>query len=718
VPITEEQANEYRITNAYLESDKTIVIKLSHPITRPYGPDDFQIHDQTTGTMIPVTDIISDIVTPTNLVQINLARTPDVTHTVQVAFNNYSPHTITPRNVLNSARYTYTGNDLGNTFTPEATAFRLWAPTASTVRLLLYNSETGPLTRQLAMQQSEQGTWYIQVEENLENWYYLYQVTVQGSTRTAIDPYVTAIAVNAQRGMIIDLQKTNPPDWEHDYQRELHNPVDAIIYEVHVRDFSIAPNSGMHHKGQYLAFTERGTTGPDNVSTGIEHLQELGITHVHILPIAEFASIDENKPDQYNWGYDPRNYNVPEGAYASIPHGTARITECKRMIQSLHQAKLGVIMDVVYNHTFATGDSDFDRIVPQYYYRTDYDGSYTDGSGVGNELATERPMVQKFVRDSLSFWASEYHLDGFRFDLMALLGVETMSLVSQDLHTLNPSILLYGEPWTGNNTSLSDDQLLFKGRQKGLNVSVFNDNIRNNLIGSVFDRHAQGFATGAWGLVDAIKQGVTGSIHDFTAAPGESINYVTSHDNMTLWDKITASTPAASNEQRIKMDMLAQAVILTAQGVAFLAGGEEFLRSKGGNDNSYNAGDVVNQLDWTRKAQYSNVCKYYAGLIRLRMRHPAFRMTTADAINQHLAFLDSVDNTLAFIIRGHANGDEWNNIIVIYNPDQHDIVFNLPKGNWTIAVEQDQVDEQGLRQASGNVTLGEISCMVLFQGDV
>jgi pullulanase len=716
VPIAHEEANGYQVINAYLEGDKTIVIKLSHAITRPYSPGDIEVHDVTTGMVIPVIDIISDNVTPTDLVQFNIAQELDITHTAQVVLKGYSPQTITPRNVLNSASYTYTGNALGNAFTSEATAFRLWAPTASAVQLLLYNSEAGPLTRQLDMQRREQGTWYVQVQENLENWYYLYQITVHGSTRTAVDPYVRAIAVNAERGMIIDLQKTNPPDWENDRQRELANAVDAVIYEAHVRDFSIASNSGMQHKGQYLAFTEHGTTGPDNVSTGVDSLQELGITHVHILPIAEFASIDENQPDQYNWGYDPRNYNVPEGAYASTPHGTARITECKRMIQSLHQAKLGVIMDVVYNHTFSTHDSDFDKIVPQYYYRTDYSGDYTNGSGVGNELATERPMVQKFVRDSLSFWASEYHVDGFRFDLMALLGVETMRLISQDLHELNPSVLLYGEPWTGGTSALSDELLLFKGRQKGLNVSVFNDNIRNSLIGSVFDRQAQGFATGAKGLVNAIEQGVTGSIHDFTDAPGESINYVTSHDNMTLWDKIAASAPDnANDEQRIKMDLLAQAVIMTAQGVAFIQGGEEFLRSKGGNDNSYNAGDTVNQFDWTRKAQYNTVFNYYARLIRLRTHHSAFRMTTADAINQHLEFLDSADNTLAFIIRGHANGDEWNNIIVIYNPDQDDIIFNLPEGSWTIAVKQDQVDERGLGQAHESVTVGGISCMVLFQ---
>jgi pullulanase len=715
VPDAHKETESYSIVNAYLEDDTTIVIKLAGTTTQLYAPDNIQVCDVTTGTVIPVAAIGSDNTTPTDLIQFSVALPLDITHTLQVAFKDSHPRTIIARNVLNAAAYTYTGNDLGNIFTPDATTFRLWAPTASDVQLFLYNSETGPLTQQLAMQRREQGTWYIEVPGNLENWYYLYQITIQGNSRTAVDPYVRALAVNAQRGMIIDLRRTNPRGWQDDQQRKLASPVDAVIYEVHVRDFSIAASSGMQHKGQYLAFTEHGTTGPAHVATGIASLQELGITHVHLLPIAEFASIDENQPGQYNWGYDPRNYNVPEGAYASTPHGTARITECKRMIQSLHQAELGVIMDVVYNHTFSIHDSDFDKIVPQYYYRTDYNGQYTNGSGIGNELATERPMVQKFVRDSLSFWASEYHIDGFRFDLMALLGIEAMRQVSQDLHALNPAILLYGEPWTGGASALPDELLLFKGRQKGLRVSVFNDDIRNSLIGSVFDKQAQGFVTGAKELIGAIEQGVTGSIHDFTEAPGESINYVTSHDNMTLWDKITASTPEADDEQRIKMAMLAHAIIMTAQGVAFMQGGEEFLRSKGGNDNSYNAGDAVNQLDWARKVAYSNVFHYYAELIHLRLHHPAFRMTTAATINQHLTFLDSPHNTLAFLIRDHANSDPWQHILVIYNPGPNDITLSLPAGNWTIAVEQDRIDEQGLRQTHESVTVRSISCMVLFQ---
>ena len=329
----------------------------------------------------------------TSLVQFNLEQEVDVSHPLQLTLRGYLACNVIARNVLSSEEYTYSGSDLGNTFSQESTKFRVWAPTASNAQLLLYNSETGSLTQYVAMQRSEKGTWYAEVPGNLEHWYYLYQVTVQGSTQTAVDPYVRAIAVNATRGMIIDLTKTNPEGWNSDEYQQLANPVDAIIYETHVRDFSIDDSSGIQHKGQYLAFTERGTKGPDAIVTGVDSVKQLGVTHVQVLPIEDFASVDETDPKQYNWGYDPRNYNVPEGAYATTPHGTARITELKRMIQSLHASQLGIIMDVVYNHTFATQTSDFDKIVPQYYYRTDYSGNYTNGSGVGNELATERPMV-------------------------------------------------------------------------------------------------------------------------------------------------------------------------------------------------------------------------------------------------------------------------------------------------------------------------------------
>ncbi|GCF06938.1 type I pullulanase [Dictyobacter arantiisoli] len=652
---------------------------------------------------------------PTSNLLITLDTEIDVTHTVQISLYGYEAATIIARNVLNEARFVYSGDDLGSILTAQETHFRLWAPTASEVQLLLYKEEDGPLSQTIAMQRAEQGTWQATVTQALTNWYYLYQVTAQGQTRTAVDPYARALAINASKALIADLGQTDPQSWEQDNYKKLAHPVDAVIYEVHVRDFSINANSGMSNKGMFLAFTELATHNPHQTSTGVASLQALGITHVQIMPVFEFASVDELIPTQYNWGYDPRNYNTPEGAYATTPHGTARIIEFKRMVQSLHAAGLGVVMDVVYNHTFTTEDADFNNIVPHYYYRTDDEGNYTNGSGCGNEIACERPMVQKFIRDSLKYWMQEYHVDGFRFDLMALLGVATMQIIAQDLRALHPNPLVYGEPWSGGSTALPAQQLLTKGQQKNLQIAVFNDMIRNGLLGSPFSPSSQGFATGASDQAETIKRSVQGSIHDFTAGPGETINYASSHDNMTLWDKITASNPSTSQTDRINMDKLAQAIVLTAQGIPFFQGGEEFLRTKSGNDNSYNAGDAVNQFDWERKDLYKDVFDYYAGLIQLRQRHPAFRMTNAQDITDHLTFIDSPANTIIYQLASNANQDSWKTILVIYNPNRDSFTINLPPGPWTIVVTQNRINEQGIQKLTGSLTVSGIACMILYQ---
>ncbi len=725
------------VSNAYLEHDTMIIAKLTDPLTLPFAASNVTVTDASADQTIPVLHIdlpqasspasLADVSQPsagpgelpagiqTDLIAVILSRPPDVTHSLHIALQGYTQAPIRPRNVLNGEKYLYRGSDLGYSYQSRATSFRLWAPTASDVQLLLYDNETGPLQQQVVMHRSHHGTWYTRVAEDLQNWYYLYQVTVHGTTRYAVDPYARAIAANGTRGMIVHLAETDPTAWHEDNYVALTSPTDAIIYEVHVRDFSISPNSGMVNRGKYLAFTERGTTGPNNVATGVDHLKELGITHVQLQPVQAFASVDETDANQYNWGYDPRNFNVPSGAYATTPHGTARISECKQMVQSLHNEGIGVVMDVVYNHTFALYASDFDNIVPQYYYRTDYAGNYTNGSGVGNEIAAERPMVKKFILDSLTYWTKEYHIDGFRFDLLALLGIETMKNVYKKLHTINPHLLLYGEPWAGGTSGLPASELLTKGRQKELGVAVFNDHIRDSLCGSVFDARAQGFATGAWGCSDGIKRAVTGSIGDFTASARETINYVSSHDNHTLWDKITLSTPADSQADRMKMDLLAQAVILTSQGLPFLQGGEELLRSKGGNSNSYNAGDAVNQFDWSRKADYWKVWRFYAGLIRLRRDHPAFRMKAPADIRAHLSFLTSPDNTVMFELTSHANGDSWRNILVIYNPNKTDLPCALPPGHWTIVVLADRISDDYLGRASGRTIAPAISCLVLYQ---
>lgn len=661
----------------------------------------------------------------TDLVKLTLGSAPDVTHTLKVHFGDVAPVTVVPRLVLNDSKYYYGGNDLGAVYGATATSFRLWAPTASSVRLTIYKNEAGDVLKRLSMRRSVHGTWYAKVGANLHGKLYIYEVTNRGDVENAVDPYAKGIGVNGTSGMVVDLQRTNPPRWRMDHYIRTPHPEDAVIYEVHVRDFSINRRSGMKYKGKFLAFTERGTRGPHGVKTGVDSLKELGVTHVELLPVYGFATIDENNPDrQYNWGYDPRDYNAPEGAYATTPHGTGRIAELKRLVQSLHQRGLAVIMDVVYNHTFVTGSSDFDKIVPQYYYRTDYNGRYTNGSGVGNEVAAERPMVRKFILDSVKYWMKEYHVDGYRFDEMALLGKMTMTQASKELHAINPNTVLLGEPWGGGSSGIIGDQLLTKGVQKNLRLAVFNDDIRDGIFGSTGDRTAQGYATGDPTALDPVAKGVVGSIkysstlQGFTASPDETINYVTSHDNMTLWDKIKSSNPGVSEADRIKMDELAQAIVMTAQGIPFMQGGEEMLRTKQGNENSYNAGDAINKFYWDRKAKYLGVFRYYAGLIHLRDLHPAFRMTSAAMIRRHLRFLDSPLNVIQFELTGHANGDSWNNIDVILNPTRSPLRVGLPAGRWTITGTQGRIGVRPLGHAVGGVVVPALSTEILYGGEV
>ncbi len=705
------------IIAAFLDDSQSITVTLLTPQAFPFKPEEAALLDLTSGVRIAIKEVVprgqSDGA-QSDQVLVNLETAPDVSHRLQLTLRGLNAD-VTPRLVLNLPQFYYAGTDLGCQYTPEVSTFRVWSPTASDVQVQLFHESTGNFSRGEAMERGEGGTWTVRIAEDLKSLFYLYKVTICGKTQMAVDPYAHAVAPNGTRAMIFDPHEADPENWGQEQWRRPQRYTDAVLYEVHVRDFTIDQNSGVEQRGRFTGFTERGSKGPEGVATGLDHLRELGVTHVQLLPIYSFASIDENRQDQYNWGYDPRNYNVPEGAYASTPQGITRIKELKMLVQALHHEGICVNMDVVYNHTFATHDSDFNTLVPGYYYRTDNNGRYTNGSGCGNEIAAERPMVQKFILDSLRYWVEEYHIDGFRFDLMALLGIDTMKRIAEELHTIDPGIMVYGEPWAGGSSALPWEQMLNKGSQRGLGVAVFNDRLRNALDGSVFDRYAKGFATGAWGLADIIKSSVRGSIDDFAAAPTETINYVTSHDNMTLWDKINASNGQDNPADRINMDLLAQAVVLTSQGVPFLQGGEEILRTKHGNDNSYNAGDSINQFDWSLKASSHLVCDYYAGMVHLRGAHPAFRMAEAEQVHQHLRFLGSPENTVAFQLVEHANGDPWKAITVIYNPNYQEVECGLPEGDWKIVVRGTQAGEKVLDQASGSVHVPRISTMILYQ---
>ncbi|HLV09469.1 MAG TPA: type I pullulanase, partial [Halanaerobiales bacterium] len=498
----------------------------------------------------------------------------------------------------------------------------------------------------------------------------------------------------------------------------------AVIYELHVRDFSSSTFSGIKNRGKYLAFTEEGTRSPDGLKTGIDHLKELGITHLHLQPVFDFATVDDSDNTEYNWGYDPYFYNVPEGSYSSNPADDSRVREFKEMVLSLHKNNIGVIMDVVYNHSYNTHNSPFNLLVPGYFYRRDKCGNYTNGSGTGNEIASERPMVRKFIIDSVKYWAEEYHIDGFRFDLMALHDKRTMSMVEKTLKRIDPSIIIYGEPWTGGLSALEPSRQFTKGVQRGKKIAVFNDDFRNAIKGDN-DGLGLGFVSGALGQTDNIKRGIVGEIMyndyicGFADEPCETINYVSSHDNLTLWDKLNKSNYYDDEKTRIKMDQMAQAIIFTSQGVPFIQGGEEILRTKWGDHNSYNAGDRVNQIKWKRKKRYYETFKYYQGLIRLRREHPAFRMKDASQIRKHLSFLNTDDNIVGFLIKNNANGDQWRNIVVYYNPGREEALCQLPDfRRWFIVVNDREAGTEILEEIEKNkVLVPSITTMVLYSDD-
>lgn len=605
------------------------------------------------------------------------------------------------------SNYHYHG-ELGAIYSPEGTEFRIWAPTAEHVELIIYNNGAWGHGKNYPMKPEIQGTWITDLPGDLHGQYYNYAITVDGVTNEVVDPYAKACGVNGRRGMIVDLNKTDPDGWDELVAPSLAHVEDTILYELHIRDFSMDPSSGMKHKGKYLAFTERDTKGPHGVVTGIEHLKELGVTHVHLLPFNDFATVDEANPKEYNWGYDPLHYNVPEGSYATDPfHGDVRIKECKQMIKSLMEQGIRVVMDVVYNHTYYSEDSYLNLAVPGYYYRQAPDGSFSNGSGVGNELASERSMVRKFIIDSVTYWAREYKVKGFRFDLMGLHDIKTMKKIRQALDEIDPSIIIYGEGWTGGLSPLPDDRKALKGNVSRMpGVAVFNDDLRDGAKGHTFHQKEPGFVNGGHGAEETIKFGVVGATEHpevdygrvyyakfpWASQPHQCINYVESHDNLNLWDKIAASAEWAREEDRIHMHKLALAIVLTSQGIPFLQAGCEFLRSKQGEHNSYNLPDKINQIHWEDKVKHYPIFRYVQGLITLRKYHPAFRMRDKEQIKEHLRFLEtkSPENLVAFNLRNHANDDPWKNIVVVYNANEERRLVDLPGHEWVVVVNQDE----------------------------
>lgn len=623
-------------------------------------------------------------------------------------------------------KYHYDGKDLGASYTKEQTVFKVWAPTAQQVKLCLYQDGTsGTCLSEQLMDKEEQGVWSSCVEKDLEGVYYTYQVTIDNETKETQDIYGKACGVNGARSMVVDLEKTNPDGWKEDAFLERGNVVPAI-YELHIKDFSSDPHSGVtkEHRGKYLAFTEDGTTLDDKgeFSTCLSYLKELGISHIHLLPTFDFASVDESKPldDQFNWGYDPLNYNVPEGGYATdAADGHVRIQEFKQMVQAIHRAGLGVVMDVVYNHTYNT-DSAFQKTVPDYYYRLEEDGTFANGSICGNDTASERYMYRKFMIESVCYWAKEYHIDGFRFDLMGLHDVDTMNEIRKALDQLpdGKEILMYGEPWRGDDSPIINDCI--PALKKNIayldeRIAIFNDDTRDTIKGHVFYEEEPGYINGKAELGKQVPSCVLawcdGEGGYQPKNPGQTISYVSAHDNFTLWDKLNCTLFEKPDfyekkENVLQLNRMAAGMVMTSLGTPFFQAGEEFARTKNGIGDSYNTESAINQLDWTRAQEYKELVEYYKGLLAVRKHFLALSSKDNKILENFTFYNTKPEEMIAFSVRGiQAKEDWWDELLVIYQNEEEDKIFELPEGSWQLLCDGTKCIPEGIATCEKDIVL-------------
>lgn len=599
------------------------------------------------------------------------------------------------------------------------------------------DGQGGKAIKTIKMKASGENRWEATVKGDLKGKFYTFDIG-KGETPGV---FAKAVGVNGMRGAIVDMAETNPQGWENDQRPVIQSPADLVIYEMHWRDFSIDASSGLKNKGKFLALTE---------PKAIEHLKSLGVNAVHILPSFDYASVDETKLDtpQYNWGYDPKNYNVPEGSYSTDPYNpVTRIKEFKQMVQALHKAGIRVILDVVYNHTFNIDHSNFQLTYPDMYYRKTADGKYSDGSGCGNETASEKPLMREFMLESVKYWIDEYHIDGFRFDLMGVHDIETMQQIRAEVNKIDPSIYIYGEGWSAGSCAYPVDKLAMKANAQQLNgIAAFSDDMRDALRGPFSDDHKGALLAGIPGEEESLKFGIVGGIahpqvdmtkvnydkKPWTNNPTEQISYVSCHDDMCLVDRLKASIPSLTDKnipekertaELIRIDQLAQTAVFTSQGVPFILSGEEMLRDKKGVHNSYNSPDSINHLDWNNLQRYPQLFTYYKNLIQLRKNHPAFRLATGDKVRQHLAFLPAVnskdvkqDCLVGFLLKDLQGIDAWKTIVVIYNFNKEAKEMAIPEGTYTIACCNGAIDEAGLGEVSGKEVLVDgQSALILFQ---
>ena len=581
---------------------------------------------------------------------------------------------------------------------PHQTTFTLNAPQQPILRLYA-DGEGGKPLQQYKMRAAGKHRWTLTLKRNLQGKFYTFDIG-RGETPGV---FATAVGVNGKRAAIIDRATTNPVGWAQDKRPALLSPADQVIYELHVRDFTHKmPNNA--HPDKFLGVAD---------TAALAHLKRLGVTAVHLLPSFDFSSIDETKPHlpAYNWGYDPQNYNVPEGSYATNAYAPAtRIKEFKQMVQALHRAGIRVILDVVYNHTADIEHSNFQRTYPDYYYRKRADGSYSDGSGCGNETASEKPLMRAFIIESIVYWAQEYHIDGFRFDLMGVHDIKTMNAACRALHKIDPSIFIYGEGWSAGQCAYPSHLLASKAHMKQMpGIAAFSDELRDGLRGPFYDDKQGAFIAGVSGAEERIKFGIVGGIAHpqvnmqqvggdhlpWNDDPTQFISYVSCHDDMCLVDRLRASVPNLTPEMLVRLDCLAQSVVMLSQGVPFMLSGEEMLRDKQGVHNSYQSPIEINALPWQNLQRYPQVFAYYQRLIALRRHHPAFRLGNANLIRQHLSFLPTQPNLVGFMLTGHAGGDVWDNIIVVFNANNEAREITVPKGRYTIVASNGTINETG-----------------------